>query len=103
MKKKKLVLDRKLSLNKSVVTDLGQRTIMGGDGQTVVSGPLVQNCLCWKDPNYSIVCPTNAVQLTCRPDDCGLAPSAISCANGHGCASGNNNCDPSAFTNCHPV
>jgi len=104
MKKKRLALDKKLLLNKSVVTDLTQSTVIGGAGASVVSGPVIQNCVCWDDPNYTkVACPTNQFQLTCRPDDCGLAPSAISCAAGPGCASGNNDCNPSAFFNCPPT
>lgn len=94
MKKKRLELDRKLVLKKRIVTELnenGRHKVMGG-GQTQQSSPVVQNCLCEFDPNYTRICPTNQFQLTCRAEDCGLANSAISCFAGVGCASGNNEC-----------
>lgn len=98
MKKKKIELNRKLYFTKSTIADLSEKNnITGGDGQTN-SYANAQNCLCWKDPLYTAVaCPTNPFTLTCRPDQCGLAPTAISCVVGAGCASANNQCIPAAI------
>lgn len=100
MKKKKIELKQKLYFDKKTIADLnnGQmESVFGGDGQTN-SYANVQNCLCEKDPLYTAVaCATNQFTLTCRPDLCGLAPSAISCVVGPGCASANNQCNPTKF------
>ena len=97
MKKKKIGLNKKLFLNKRTIIDLNDErksSILGGDGQTM-SYANAQNCLCEKDPLYTrVACATTPFALTCKPELCGLAPSAISCVIGAGCASANNDCTP---------
>lgn len=87
MKKKKMELGRKLVLNKSVIAGLNRdhKEAIAGGGQTE-SYAQAQNCLCWKDPNYTAVCPSQPPAMTCNPGLCQIERTQLSCNAGVGCA-----------------
>jgi|GEM_PF-1871404 len=99
MKKRKVVLEKKLSLNKSVISALNaeqQHAMVGGATESYAPA---QNCQCW-EPNPTVFCLTADRQYpTCQIEFC-IAGSEVSCQAGPGCPVGTMTCVQTASPNC---
>lgn len=100
MKKRKLVLGKKLSLNKLVISSLNaeqQQAMVGGATESYANA---QNCLCW-EPTPTVFCLTADQQHpTCQIEFCVVGSNA-SCKVGPGCAVATMDCVQTAPPRCN--